>query len=327
MLYFQSNEKCISSEAPLIQSKICASNSERLDIGTTQHYACLQSTMDVLRHVHTNSNQTEEERQTSIKDGLFVTTMKQFSSKQLIERAKTSKKLTKVITCKRSNMTVDELNKKMFERSVNTLYTGKEPMSVETYQGLKNYENSHAVDIPLLSYRNLIMQINRLHVSQLKATPLPDINGCKRDLTELLLAIARMYIVTETVLKWLGEEGTFCLIAGGHVAHMGNDDETTFLISFLNVVHLVASPKHNFLYLGGCVHEDDQLYLAYVREFATEMKEIEKKLSQSLVKHINSNSLFSILTKRGWVKWVVNFQILLPTHLPMEMSIKIKWEI
>ncbi len=82
-------------------------------------------------------------------------------------------------------MTVDELNKKMFERSVNTLYTGKEPMCVETYQGLKNYENSHAVDIPLLTYSKLIMQINRLHVGQLKATPLPDINGCKRDLTEL----------------------------------------------------------------------------------------------------------------------------------------------
>ncbi len=81
-----------------------------------------------------------------------------------------------------------------------------------------------------------------------------------------------MYIVMETVLEWFGEEGTFCLIAGGDGEPMGNDDETTFLISFLNVVHLVASPKHNFLYLGGCVHEDDPLYLAYVREFVTEMK-------------------------------------------------------
>ncbi len=253
MLYFQSNEKFTSSVGPLIPTKICTSNSEHLDMGTTQHYAHIKSTMDALRHVHTNSNQTEEERQTSIKDGLFVTTMKQFSSKQLIERAKTSKKLTKVITCKKSNMTVDELNKKMFERSVNTLYTGKEPMSVYTYQGLKNYKNSHAVDIPLLTYRNLIMQINRLHISQLKAIPLPDINGCKHDLTELLLSIARMYIVIGTVLEWFGEEGTFCLIAGGDGAPMGNDDETTFLYIISECSTFSGKPQAQFSLLSICL--------------------------------------------------------------------------
>ena len=65
------------------------------------------------------------------------------------------------------------------ERSLNALNLGG-LMSSAKYQQVKNYENEHPSDIPLVPYKTFMTKVIQKHMASLCVKPLSKINRCGR---------------------------------------------------------------------------------------------------------------------------------------------------
>ena len=116
-----------------------------------------------------------------------------------------------------------------------------------------------------------------------KRTGMPDVQGVYRPLEALLLSLAEMYLqlseYNDSLLTWFNNNvGKFYIAIGADDAPFGKDDvATAYLVSFLNVLGLVASCDHNFLIMGANCKEDHPLMLSYTEYLVKEMDAIEKK--------------------------------------------------
>jgi hypothetical protein len=113
----------------------------------------------------------------------------------------------------------------------------------------------------LMSYIKSI-DIGKLHnVCQLLCDGLEEsekVNGCYREIEELLLKLAEFYLNSDqyNVINF-DEPNTFHIALGGDGAPFGKDDSAcSWLISFLNIGHIILSSKENYLLFGGNCSEN-----------------------------------------------------------------------
>ena len=84
------------------------------------------------------------------------------------------------------------------------------------------------------------------------------VNGCYRDMEELLLKLSEFYLNAEQYdLVFFGEPNIFYVSLGGDGAPFGKDDSAcAWLVSFLNIGHGVLSSNENFLLFGANCSEN-----------------------------------------------------------------------
>ena len=78
------------------------------------------------------------------------------------------------------------------------------------------------------------------------------VNGCYRELEELILKLAEFYLSSDEYnILTFNEPNTFNIALGGDGAPFGKDDTAcSWLVSFLNIRHHILSRNENFLLLG-----------------------------------------------------------------------------
>ena len=108
-------------------------------------------------------------------------------------------------------------------------------------------------------------------------------NGVYRDLEQLVLALSKFYLETDSSRKdkltWFGEkEGLFKVAIGGDGAPFGKWDESvSWLVSFLNVGSRVASPNDNFILFGANCKEDHKVVQIFTKQLLSDIVRIESK--------------------------------------------------
>ena len=104
------------------------------------------------------------------------------------------------------------------ERSLKMMY-GNGMLSKAKYIRFKQGERSIQINTPLLSYYHLQQDINRKHVKALEVISLPQINGCQRNLQQLPVRMAHLYIHLELstpgILFWPAGNHVLFIIFGG----------------------------------------------------------------------------------------------------------------
>lgn len=259
-------------------SCVSANDSQKLQLSKTQQTGRIRRTYSALEEVHGAKNSTEKEMYTAAKDGLWVSLMARCSIKELFDYVKKSKKMMTIVQNLNSKSKSCSFSDQI-EKSLKILYL-RGQCSREKYNSIRrNSLNSFPM---LLPYKTLQIQINREHVSNLSVIPETQFNGCSRNLEQLLIHLSNIYLKLNDChpgfLTWLEKENTFNVCFGADGAPFGqNSSGTSFVISFANVTHRVASNKHNFLVFGGCCAEDSPHFLNKCKQVAKEMEEIEQK--------------------------------------------------
>ena len=254
-----------------------AENFDKLQMGSTTEYNRIEETARLVKAIHSDPSVPEKERVDAMKAGLWATFARKSTKAEL--KSEKSKKMQSILkdSKKEKHVTREE----QLERSLKTMY-GNGMLSKAKYISLKQGERSIEINTPLLSYNHLQQDINRKHLKALDVIPLPQINGCQRNLQQLLICMAHLYFHLEQstpgILSWPAGNHVLLVIFGGDAAPLGRSEcGTSFLISFANVKHRVASNKHNFLLVGGNCKEDDSAFLDVLRNLSAEMKSLEKQ--------------------------------------------------
>ncbi len=218
--------------------------------------------------IHCPDDLDDAEKDKATKFGLWRT----------LESKSTKKELTAIINNSTKVTTEEHQPEKQneserFQYSLKTLYS-EGIISDKKYQSLRNtFPNM------LLPYKTLTSEINRRHVTDLRAFEIADLEGCYRTLENVLLTLAEHYLDSDIEIVWFEEEGVFIVLFGADGAPFGkNSCATSFLVSILNVVDLILSEKHNFLLVAGNVEEDSPDFLRYLTVIRKEMEAVEKQV-------------------------------------------------
>ena len=205
--------------------------------------------------------------------------------KELTQYVQSSQKMmTKVIPA--LNSTQDFEPRENLTRSLKVLYEGG-LISKRKYQSIRNSEvaqkRNGCFSFPAIApYNYLVQKIKTLNSEVL--TEVPRIQGCKRDLEQLLLTLSEMYFLLDDhfggkVLHWFGRpRGSFVITIGADGAPFGKfSTGTSLLVGFANTFHRLASRNHNFLVIGGNTKEDSEGFLEELNALRSKMEDIESK--------------------------------------------------
>ncbi|KXJ11621.1 hypothetical protein AC249_AIPGENE15220 [Exaiptasia diaphana] len=180
------------------------------------------------------------------------------------------------------------------------------------------------VPIPrILPYDKLISCISSLDIGTLfeisdYCYDLPDdekVDRKYRDLEDLLLRIAKMYLYIEEnfdcdeepLLHWFGNErGTFKVALGADGAPFGKESEATArLISFINVTSHVYCCNDNFLFCGSNCKEDHTAMIRFANDLVSTISEIESKVYKDIVEGVDITFTFELIPSD--MKWIAFF--------------------
>lgn len=235
--------------------------------------------MTVLESVHCSQNCKEEEKEKFVKDGMWVTMTNKCTKDELKNYISNSKKVKSAIgVSKMIENTAGDDEANRWKRSLTLLYKGA-MITQKKYQIMRNSEKECREKDQLIPYKSLILKIARRHNMEMSVSPLTDIKGFSRSLKETLGRLANMYLLIIPDELVFFSPGVFVVITGGDGAPMptleGEQSGTAFVISFLNVVERLSSPKHNFLLFGGHCGEDDDHFISRLKQFSREMEELQ----------------------------------------------------
>ena len=215
----------------------------------------------------------------AISNGLWTTLVNFVSKDELRSYMFNSSKAKKVMKSKTPVVRTDD-GMSTFVYSMKVLYQGG-LISKRKYQAIRNSQKS-LTGISLLPYKTLRGKINSLDSCRVES--LDDINGCCRDLEELLTTLANMYFSVEKELnsKILHFYDTspgvihFSMAADG--APFGKQDcATALLVAFINLKHNISSCDHHFLMIGANCKEDDPNFLRHCKAIYQQARDIEEK--------------------------------------------------
>ena len=145
----------------------------------------------------------------------------------------------------------------------------------------------------LLPYNSLIKKIHELDIreaynlSETICSDLPEnekVNGVYRHLEQLLLALSKFYLETDSFRKdkltWFGaKEGSSKVAIGGDGAPFGKWDESvSWLVSFLNVGPRVANPNDSFIFFAANCKEDHKVVQIFTKQLLSDIARIESKI-------------------------------------------------
>ena len=157
----------------------------------------------------------------------------------------------------------------------------------------KKYGKRIAIDncpIPLLvPYNKLMPFVKSIYIGTVYSTydslcdGLEDgdkIQGCYRNLKELLIMLAEFYLVSRPAdLVWFDEANTFYIALGGDGAPFGKYDVAcAWLVSFLNLGKGVLSSNENYLLFGANCSESCVPVSRFIQKLMIEVEEIEKQV-------------------------------------------------
>ena len=105
------------------------------------------------------------------------------------------------------------------------------------------------------------------------------VNGCYRELEELVLKLAEFYINSgEYNILTFDEPNTFHIALGGDGAPFGKDDTAcSWLVSILNIGHHILSRNENFLLFGANCSENCLPVRCFIAKLMTDLERIQKK--------------------------------------------------
>ena len=108
------------------------------------------------------------------------------------------------------------------------------------------------------------------------------VNGCYRDLKELITRLAKFYLTNQYELHVFNNEpNTFHVSLGGDGAPCGKDDcATAWLVGFLNIGQGILSSNENFLLFGANCAEKCSPVIPFVFKTLKDIQRIEKKTYQ-----------------------------------------------
>ena len=104
------------------------------------------------------------------------------------------------------------------------------------------------------------------------------VNGCYRNLEELLLKLAEFYLCNDfhKILTFGAEPYTFYVALGGDGAPFGKDDSAcSWLVSILNIGKGVLSSNENFLLFGANCKENCVPVIRFINHLMTDIRRIE----------------------------------------------------
>ena len=111
------------------------------------------------------------------------------------------------------------------------------------------------------------------------------VNGCYRDLEQLLLKLAKFYISNHNLYNILDFDHssdvdyTFRIALGGDGAPFSKEDTAcAWLVSFLNIGSGVLSSKENYLLFGANCSESCQPVTRFIEKLASDVGRIEKTI-------------------------------------------------
>ena len=106
------------------------------------------------------------------------------------------------------------------------------------------------------------------------------VNGCYRDLEELIIRLAKFYLTNGYKLHTFNNESnTFHVSLGGDGAPCGKDDSATaWLVGFLNIGQGILSSNENFLLFGANCTENCLPVTRFVAKILTDIQHIEKTI-------------------------------------------------
>jgi hypothetical protein len=105
------------------------------------------------------------------------------------------------------------------------------------------------------------------------------VQGCYRDLEELLLKFASFYLSGSSrhTLRWFGEENTFFVSLGGDGAPFGKDDSScAWLVGIINIGRGILSSTENYLLFGANCSENCIPVERYIKLLLSDIERIEK---------------------------------------------------
>ena len=272
-------------------------------------------TMERAKEIHSSSQASPRKQRKAALKGLFNTVVTVADDQEMKEISKNSRTIcSKVIPHVVNDMVRkfedrdDNLN-----CSILTLYRGgliskakynsvRSSLMFKLNESKRSWSRlENGVFIPkLLDYKALMKFIRSDDIGVLKAIPSAEtegdddssessatvrhgISGCYVDLEWHLLQVAKFYLsINKTIpmLEWFGRApGTFFVAVGGDGAPFGKENQaTSWLISFLNVVTHVANCDDNFLILGANCSEEHPAMIKYAKQLCTEIECIESKV-------------------------------------------------
>jgi hypothetical protein len=261
-------------------SKDRGENSDRLLLSAPSVSGRLRKTFEAAKSVHGDSD-------SAAKCGLWSTLVKFSTKEELIDTISRSRMLRKharvtgriekskkYLRCAESNIV----------RSVKFLYNGG-LMSKRKYEAIRCLHpkglGRHSEFLSPLKYSDL-SEFIRENIVEVKTHDLPNLRGCRRDLEELLLKLADVYLKIDEehhILNWFGQpRGSFSITLGADGAPFGKyGTETCLLLGVINVSTSLASCDHNYLLMGADAKEENEILLQVYRQISEEMAVIETK--------------------------------------------------
>ena len=199
-----------------------------------------------------------------------------FLEKLLTKSRKISSLIPKLVTGKYKiyAKTTENLN-----RSILYLYKGG-LMSKRKYESLRVQHGPQGKLPSLTPYRYLKLKLKSY--IDLPTSPFHT-SGQKRDLKDLLIKVASLYLQLEKeqsgVITWFKDQpNCFNIAIGSDGAPFGKyETACSVLVSFLNILSKTQNPHHNFLLLGANEAEDSPNMIKFYTELTKEMKNIENE--------------------------------------------------
>ena len=266
-------------------------------------------------------------------DGLWYTTVKALSGKDLVDNCRPSRKMTDNVIPKIANerLMAYEKSETNYLRSINVLYSGglmskdkyKSICSALAFEGQKGFVKKRSLQQgirmnSLVEYGKLMKYVNAIDMGELKdfkadfcTTPEDDdenIEGAYKELGYLLPTMAELYLFLNIEglidIHWFGEQGKFEVSIGADGAPFGKDDEATaWLLSFANLGKRVSSAHDNFLLCRANASESCKPMQTYARKLVKDMAYIETKTFSVLEKEIR----FKFSFVPADMKWLATY--------------------
>lgn len=307
------------------------SNSEEFAVPSAKR-SCQRrkkETLDACIEIHGGTKNNKA----PVLDGLWLTLVKEAAPSQLANYLSKSKKALNKVVPKVVKEGVAKFEGS-FEnklRSVRVLYSNG-LLSKEKYKSVRlnmstcfnstsnkraSLKFMHDVPIPkLLSYPKLMQFVNLINTGNVKDfsdfCDLPDdqVNGSYRDLEEMLLELADMYVTIDKKTPFLLNFGEslwhFRVALGADGAPFGKDDEaTSWLLSFLNVGERIASCNENFLLCGANCSESHPSMIKFAKNLISDVAHIEKQIY--VLPASKTKAKFTVELIPSDMKWAATF--------------------
>ncbi|XP_064652953.1 uncharacterized protein LOC135503337 [Lineus longissimus] len=287
---------------PTIPTRVNQANSESVNIHPHTARQRIKKTIRAVQHIHGENRQ-------SVVDGLWLTTVRTLTRKELEKYVGRSKKCRN-LNLGRVTKPHDRFSKENIVRSVRNLYKGG-LISSRKYSNIVK-ETSATSKPKLVPYKSLIAERKTIQ-SRLEVTRFSDgVDACYRNFETALFEVGAVYLkidehlmsMTGSGLNWFNRNrGQFSVALGADGAPSGKyGTSTSLLFSLLNVVDKVASCDHNYLLFGGNVKEDDESIMSYLRNLVPEIQKIE----QNVYKIGDTDVTFSLDLIPGDNKWLAS---------------------